>query len=463
MSGFRLLPNGVFSLKARLDLIERSQSSLDLQYYLISNDETGRALLRALRDAARRGVRVRLLVDDLYTAESDALLNGLSSYPNVQIRLFNPFAAGRQSEPARILSSLGELGRINHRMHNKLMIADGAFAILGGRNVANEYFNLSDADNFVDDDLLVAGPLIAKIADTFDLYWNSDYVYTIQSLEPPSGLAQRAQAQFDSVTEPTPLGIANRPPARDVLGYEPIENELNQGHLKLIQAAGFVYADYPSKISQPGNKHLNSASADIVSIMHAARSRVLISAPYFIPGKGGMELIEEDRQRGVEINILTNSLSSNDSLLAYVGYARYRIALLRSGVELFELSSQPFKQLKGFGNFRSAGGGLHAKQVVVDDQTVIIGSVNLDPRSADLNTEIALVVVSHELAQQMQDVIERTEAEGAHRLKLAADGSLEWLPSSDPTGSALNPAPRAGLLERLAEFLLEPIAPEEEL
>ncbi len=205
MSGFRLLPNGVFSLKARLDLIERSQSSLDLQYYLISNDVTGRTLLRALRDAARRGVRVRLLVDDLYTAESDPLLTGLSSYPNIQIRLFNPFAAGRRSEPARLLSSLGELGRINHRMHNKLMIADGAFAILGGRNVANEYFNLSDADNFVDDDLLVAGPLIAKIADTFDLYWNSDYVYTIQSLEPPSGPSGKAQEQFDSATAPTPL------------------------------------------------------------------------------------------------------------------------------------------------------------------------------------------------------------------------------------------------------------------
>ena len=173
-SGFRLLSWSAQSLAARIELIRRAQVSLDVQYYVIHDDETGRHLLRALRDAAERGVRVRLLVDDLYTAGTDPLLLGLAAYPNVEVRLFNPFPMGRDSLSARLTLSLFDLGRVNHRMHNKLLVADGAMAVAGGRNIGNEYFMVSGLANYIDLDAFAVGPIVAKLAALFDQYWNSD-------------------------------------------------------------------------------------------------------------------------------------------------------------------------------------------------------------------------------------------------------------------------------------------------
>lgn len=462
LSGFRLLPNGSFALNARLELVRRAASSIDLQYYLVANDGAGRTLLAALRDAANRGVRVRLLVDDLYTADTDELLTGLAAYPNVQIRMFNPFAGNRRNLFTRLVTSIGDLPRINRRMHNKMMIADGAFAIAGGRNVADEYFNVGRAGNFVDDDLLVAGPLVAKLSDIFDLYWNSSFVYSIQELE-PGAYSKAERDRFDALVEPIGPVYSAGTPARDVLGFGPIGPELDQGRLDLIQAISDVYADYPSKISTPHNAHLNSAASDVVSIMHAAHSDLVISSPYFVPGKRGMSLLADDQKRGIRINLLTNSLSSNDSLLADVGYARYRVGILKLGVDLYELSAEPFKELKGFGNFRSIGGGLHAKQAVIDSETLFVGSMNLDARSEDQNTELGIVVISRELSRQLLDVIELAELESAYRLRLDETGKVEWLRTDARGQSILTTQPESSPWERFAEWILGPITPEEEL
>ena len=213
LSGFRLLPVGAFAIDTRLALIRRAERSIDVQYYLIQNDETGRFLLRSLRDAARRGVRVRLLMDDLYTSDSDEVLLGLAAQRNVEIRLFNPFPGGRGHFLTRFLASAHDFNRVNRRMHNKLLIVDGAMAVTGGRNIANEYFMRHALANFVDLDAFVIGALVPKLAELFDDYWNSPVVFPLHRIVPPPGDLDELLAQFDSATGPVWRRRPSRRPA----------------------------------------------------------------------------------------------------------------------------------------------------------------------------------------------------------------------------------------------------------
>jgi len=461
-SGFRFIPNGVYALDTRIELIRRAVSSIDLQYYLLANDTAGRHVMRALRDAAVRGVRVRLLLDDLYTAKEGDLLAGLAAYPNVEIRLFNPFPGLRVTLATRVISSLFDINRLNHRMHNKLMVVDGVLAIAGGRNIADEYFNSSVTGNFVDDDLLIAGSLVPHLADAFDIYWNSRYVYPLRALDGNVRSNPEARRKFETLTAEKGSQPAVRMPANDILGYGFVGRELDRGRIDLVPGLGFVYYDLPSKIGAGDIKGLNSVSFDVMSLMQAARSSLVICNPYFIPGERGMALIDEERARGVKINILTNSLSSNDAPLAYIGYARYREAMLRAGVDLYELSGKPFQHLKGFGDFRSSGGGLHAKQAVIDGTTVYIGSMNMDPRSRDTNTEIGIVVESPKLSRELLKIIELAEFGSSYRLRFGPDGhSIQWLDTHGAKAEIFTKEPESSFIERLKVDLLAPFAPEE--
>ena len=249
LSGFRLMPGGDFALDTRLQLARRAQRTLDVQYYQIENDETGRYFLRALRDAALRGVRVRLLLDDLYTAGEDELLLALAATPNLELRLFNPFPAGRGSLLQRFSSSLFDFDRVNRRMHNKLFIADGAMAVAGGRNIGNQYFTQTAGANFLDIDTFVAGALVKRLGSLFDLFWNSPYVRPIGTVVgaplPPAELQQRFEQATGPATTPAP-----RPPApNDVLGYAPLGPELRDGaRLDLIWTLAEAYADAPERV-----------------------------------------------------------------------------------------------------------------------------------------------------------------------------------------------------------------------
>ena len=249
-SGFRLLSWSAQSLAARIELIRRAQVSLDVQYYVIHDDETGRHVLRALRDAAERGVRVRLLVDDLYTAGTDPLLLGLAAYPNVEVRLFNPFPMGRDSLSARLTLSLFDLGRVNHRMHNKLLVADGAMAVAGGRNIGNEYFMVSGLANYIDLDAFAVGPIVVKLAALFDQYWNSDTVFPVRSIAVPEGTDAEQRARFEALTDPArgaPPAPAPRY-AKDISDQRNVEEELAEGRLDLQWAEAEAFADSPEKV-----------------------------------------------------------------------------------------------------------------------------------------------------------------------------------------------------------------------
>ena len=469
LSGFRLLPIGAFAIDTRLALIQRAERSIDVQYYLIQNDETGRFLLRSLRDAARRGVRVRLLMDDLYTAGSDSVLLGLAAQPNVEIRLFNPFPGGRGYFLTRFLASAHDFNRVNRRMHNKLLIVDGAMAVTGGRNIANEYFMRHALANFVDLDAFVTGALVPMLAQMFDDYWNSPVVFPLHAIVPPPDDPSELQAQFDSATGPVVAPPPEPPPSTDVLGYGPLSDELDAGRLGLVWAPATAYADPPSRLKGMAITYalvplqdVESVLYNVLDLMRGARSEVVITSPYLIPGERGMAFLTEQRARGIKFKILTNSLAATDEPLVHVGYRKYRRDMLRLGVELYELSPVRVHRARRLGMFATSQGRLHAKTAVVDRRRIFIGSMNFDPRSEKTNTEMGIFIDSPQLAREVLRLMDLDKLQASYRLMLAPDGQgLRWLAADDEVEVSFDDEPDVSFATKFWLELLAPLAPEE--
>ncbi|MCM2250896.1 MAG: phospholipase D family protein [Ramlibacter sp.] len=469
LSGFRLMANGDFALNTRLELARRAQRTLDVQYYQIDNDETGRFVLRTLRDAALRGVRVRLLMDDLYTSGADDLLMALAATPNLELRLFNPFPAGRSSMLRRFAFSLFDFTRVNRRMHNKLFIADGAMAVAGGRNIANAYFRQTDEANFLDLDTFVAGALIPRLAALFDQYWNSPHVRPIGTLVTSSQPPERLRQRFEELTGPDTTPAPRPPPPNDVLGYGPIVEDLDAGKLGLTWSLAEAYADSPDRVIGKSASYGGVPLLDVDSVrynvreqMRRARSDVTIVSPYLIPGKAGLEVLREITGRGVKVSVVTNSLAATDEPIVHTGYRRYRPDMLRLGVELHELSSARTRRSVRLGLFGTQIGRLHAKAAVMDGRTVFLGSMNFDPRSDVHNTEIGLIVFSRELAQQVMRVVGELKQQGSYRVQFAPGGGerLQWVDADAQPPEILDAEPEATLRDRLMLELLAPFAPE---
>jgi cardiolipin synthase C len=471
LSGFRLLSWSAQALHARLELARRAERSLDLQYYVLHDDATGRHLLRTLHDAARRGVRVRLLLDDLYTAGMDELLLGLAATPNVELRLFNPFAAGRGSLGARLAASLFDLGRVNHRMHNKLFIADGAFAVAGGRNIGNEYFMAHGSANYIDLDAFAVGPVVPRLAGLFDQYWNSEFAYPVAAListdTPAAALEQRFLALTDATLAPAPAPLT--PGAKDLLDQPHLGEEMASGRLELIWARADAYADVPEKVihhrreAPPEDQSLGpTVRSSLMNELMLARREVLVSSPYFVPDRYVMQDIAEARLWGLKITVITNSLASTDEPLVHAGYQRYRRALLDQGVELYEVAPSRVGKSRNLGPFGQSIGRFHAKAAVIDREVVYIGSLNFDPRSERHNTELGLIIRSPVLAEQLLRMAEVVKAEAAYRVRLGADrDGVEWhFVSPDNGPQMLDEEPDTGFLTRLWLRLVGPLVPE---
>ena len=466
LSGFRLLPMGYYSLDARIELARRATRSLDLQYYHIHNDRTGRLLLRNVRDAALRGVRVRLLVDDLYTVGSDALLDGLAAFTNVEVRLFNPFCCGRDGIGAKYAASLLDIRRLNRRMHNKLFIADSAIAVAGGRNIADEYFMRSMTDNFVDLDALIVGAVVPQLAAIFDAYWNSPRVYPVQAIVRPGGDDAQRRAAFDRLVDEGEQMMSLGLPPVDILGYGPVSEEFDGPRLGLHWGRASAYADSPEKVAATTDEMARSMSVtmSVMDLVTAAQREVVLSSPYFVPGTMGVQAFGDLTRRGVKVTVLTNSLAANDEPLVHTGYARYREALLRLGVDLYELSPTRVKHNQRLHWPGASLGRLHAKLAVVDRRQVFVGSMNLDPRSASKNTELGIVVDSPELAKEILRVIHISKLQSSFRLQLGTDGrSLRWAGMDDDGEVLLDAEPDATLFLRVQNLLLAPFVPEQQL
>ena len=466
LSGFRLMPAGFYSLDARVELARRATRSLDLQYYQINNDKTGHLLLRNVRDAAKRGVRVRLIVDDLYTIGGDELFIGLAAFPNVEVRLFNPFCCGRESLLSKYASSLADFGRLNHRMHNKLFVADSAVVVAGGRNIADEYFMRSMTDNFVDMDALIVGAVVPQLVNIYDSYWNSRHVFPVQDVIRTSLTREQLQHRFDELVDEGEQMMALALPPIDILGYGPISDDIKDGQLGLHWGMATAFADSPEKVTAMSDDDARkmSVTMSVMDLVLASKSEVVLSSPYFVPGTMGVDAFGGLRKRNVKVTVLTNSLASNDEPLVHTGYARYREDLLRSGVDLYELSPTKTVQNKRLMLPGASKGRLHAKTAVIDRHLVFIGSMNLDPRSANKNTELGIIIDSPELAKEVLRVIHISKLQSAYRVQLGDDGrSLQWLTMDDDKEVVLLTEPDTTFLDRVHNWLFAPFVPEQEL
>jgi putative cardiolipin synthase len=463
-TGVRLLPLGAYSLDTRIQLAQRATRSLDVQYYVLENDPTGRLLMKALRDASQRGVRVRLLVDDLYTTHSDFLLRGLASFPNIEVRLFNPFCCNRSAGVGgRYAASIFDFGRLNHRMHNKLFIADGVMAVAGGRNIADEYFLRAQDANFVDMDAFVMGAVVSQMSSIFDRYWNSEVVYPIEAVGEPLGDKPARAKAFDATLASLPPSPPADPPETDLLGYGPLAEEFDAGQIGLEWGIARAFADPPEKLlaMTPKIAFEMSVTNDVMMQVWQAKTDLVLTSPYMIPGETGMQSFRNLERDHVKVTVVTNSLAATDEPLVHNGYSRYRAAMLRAGVDLYELSPTRTQQTKRLGVFGSSLGRLHAKTAVIDKRVIFIGSMNLDPRSASTNTEFGMFIDSAPLAKELLRVINISKLDGAYRLRLSPETSrLQWLTTEDDKETILGVEPESSFWLRVHNMLLGWFVPE---
>jgi putative cardiolipin synthase len=437
-SGLRLLPDGEQAFDARIALARRAEKTIDAQYYLIAADTSGLQFLRELRDAAARGVRVRLLVDDLYAVGQDALFAGLAAHPNVEVRLFNPLPVREGSFASRIAFSLHQVSRINRRMHNKLFVVDNSFAVAGGRNIADEYFGRAEPANFIDMDLLVSGAAVREMSSAFDSYWNSEHVYPVQSLTggAPAATPEQFDAQVAAVAPVAPLA------GRDALGQTPVAAQIAAGRVEQARGSVRVLADAPDKVASIDGADGAVMHANL-ELIRSAQSEVLIASPYFVPGERGIAAMQQAIDRQVQLSVMTNSLATTDEPLVHYGYSKYRQTIAKMGAALYELmpgaqtARRAEESTSGYGasgSSRGSLGRLHAKVAVVDQRSLYIGSMNMDRRSAHCNTEFGLIIESPELARDVARLLQREQAPRSYRVKWAgAEQRIEWV-QSQPSG-----------------------------
>jgi putative cardiolipin synthase len=404
-SGYRIIPAGVDGFLLRMQMINAAERTLDLQYFIFRSDETGRLLTEAVLHAADRGVRVRLLIDDGETVSGDEQISVLEAHPKIDVRIFNPFSYRGHIILFRAVEFMFNASRLDYRMHNKLLVVDNAVALIGGRNVADEYFQIDPHLQVADDDVFAAGPVAALLSNTFDEFWNSDLAIPIQALSSQKATHAELNARRENLSdEHRELKADGVDFVQRIASGEPYKGIIT-GKLPLIWANAQIVYDSPDKKKvESGAMVGRLMQRSVANVASATQSELLMITPFLIPGKEGMRLFDDLRQRGVQVRILTNSLESSDHLAAHSGYMHFRVPLLKDGVELYEIrsllgnnrGSGETTAISRFGNY-----SLHAKLFVFDRKKLFIGSMNFDQRSMHLNTEIGLIIDSPELAQQI--------------------------------------------------------------
>ena len=419
-TGAILLPDGLDAFAARAISARQAGRSLDLQYYIWNDDLTGHLLMYEAWKAAERGVRVRLLLDDINTSGKDAALLALDGHANIEIRVYNPFR--NREGVARLLEMVQRAFSITHRMHNKAWIADGRVAVVGGRNVGTEYFEANEETNFRDLDVLLFGPAVAEASAIFDTFWNSDAVVPIAQLNRKPG--RRLATVLEAIQEEARGARARR--YLDRVDLSPSVRAY------LAQELSPHWTDRIRVLSDPPLKWKSKAREEAL-VTHLARTlgltrhKALLVSPYFVPGDEGVGgLAALVRERGAHVGVVTNSLAANDVVAVHGGYANYRRELLRRGVRLYEMRPQVTQSDSSL--FGSSGASLHTKAFVVDDQHGFIGSFNLDPRSIELNTEMGVLFDDRALAVELREEYQRLAGpEHSYWVYLDGEGDLRWL------------------------------------
>jgi cardiolipin synthase C len=401
-SGVYLLENNIDAFIARCNLIDQAQQTLDLQYYSFQGDTSGKLIAQALVKAADRGVRVRVLLDDIDTLGADEAIRFLNAYPSIEIRIFNPFYFRGL---LRYLEFIVDLSRVGRRMHNKVMIADNVLAIVGGRNISDVYFSADPDLLFLDVDLLTLGELVKSISIGFDEYWNSRWSIPVAVLY---GRPKRAYAlnKIKAFLKKYQDEIKQLDYVQTTQTSEFIKNK-SLSKISFIWSRVKLFYDRPDKIDPGENKGKRTNISQLKNRLHdvfaMAKEELTIISPYFVPGEEGVKWFESLIGKGIKVNVFTNSLAATDVTAVHAGYEAYRKSLLEVGVNLFELKATAYvKDRKRFKILHpDSRASLHAKTVIIDRCKVFMGSPNLDPRSTDLNTEIGLFIDNEELSNQL--------------------------------------------------------------
>ncbi|KAA9131421.1 phospholipase D family protein [Marinihelvus fidelis] len=422
-SGVVALPHPRHAFMARYALAAQAEHTLDMQYYLWKGDTAGELLLLQALAAADRGVQVRLLIDDIYHHGRDQVYATIDRHPNVQVRVFNPIP---NRGLARNLGFAAHKSKLNHRMHNKIFLVDNAAAILGGRNIGDDYFGVDPKLNFNDLDALAVGPVARQAGDAFDLYWNNHHAVPVGVLYEEDAIAPGALDALRERLETAQAGHLDTMPYQVPLEGDELYLHLDELSARLTWAPARVVVDPVSKFEGSGA----SALADLVTeLSKQASEQVTVQTAYLIPSDEGIAMARDMHARGVRIRMMTNSMQSNNHLSVHAFYMKYRKEIIESGVELYELraDSELLEFLKeSEDDIASSHAGLHTKAFVVDRQTSVIGSYNMDPRSRVWNSEIALVVEGEAFADTVLDIMNRTfEPGNAYRLTVE-DGDLLW-------------------------------------
>ena len=433
LTGVHLLRDGKEAFAARVLLARAAERSLDVQYYIWHSDLSSCLLMAELRAAANRGVRVRLLLDDNGIGGLDETLADLNDHPNVEVRLFNPFAIRKP----RHVNYLFDFRRLNHRMHNKSYTADNRVTIVGGRNVGDEYFGAREDGLFADLDALCLGEVVPHVSADFDRYWASQSAYPAERILPPVAPERRAEIERGEVE------IAESEKAheyREAVRALPLFNAIADGEVAFEWAPVRLLSDPPGKAR--GRTPLRRLlAARLLDALGEPQRQLSIISGYFVPGESGTHALTAMARSGVEVRVLTNSYAATDVGFVHAGYAPRRKRLLRAGIALFEMpapgdepktASKFFRSGGGRGrSLREAGTTLHSKAFAVDDERLFVGSFNFDPRSFHLNTEIGLVIESPTLARGLREWFAQEVAPSTYRVRLADDGDLAWRDERD--------------------------------
>ena len=444
-SGFHLLLDARAALDARLALIDSATVSIDLQYFIWKGDAVGVLLFDRLLQAADRGVKVRMIIDDIWLGSTTKNLAALNAHPNLELRIFNPNPA-RDSTIGGLLNYLASFQALNQRMHNKLMVVDNQAIIVGGRNIGNEYFGLGKEFNFLDLDVIAVGGVVQESSDAYDSYWNDIAVYPLTRWieELPDNTLEEVRAAVSELVEEhrQELIYHNLERREWQTWHDTIEESLLVGEAHFLQ-------DDPIQIDDKSYRLV-----DMISYLAApTKEEMLLTSPYLIPVDASLEGLKEETQKGVRVKLITNSLASTNHTLVNSHYNKYRRPILATGTRLFEFNHQPSGTVRNWADvdpIRAPFISLHAKSVVTDRRLCFIGSLNFDPRAIVINSENGLLIESTELASELADFIEYLMApENAWEVTLGRGDRLQWQ-SSERT---IDAQPARGGMQSIVDLL----------
>jgi len=451
-SGFFPLVQGMDSLGARLDMASKAEKSIDLQYFLMKDDTAGLVIMNSLLEAADRGVRIRFLLDDIFTTATDRNLSLIDQHPNIEVRLFNPISR----RGIHFLNLAGDFRQANRRMHNKTFTVDNAISIVGGRNLADEYFQLKEESVFTDFDILAFGPIVREISASFDAYWNHVLALPVdQVLTRDDGeLLETVRSSMSEETNDIYASVYRRALDSELL------QDLITGKQALFVADARVMSDNPEKLVNEVSDEYMQLVTELDEVLRSAERELMFLSPYYVPGDDGVQYARDLVSRGLHVVLVTNSLRSNNHIAAHSAYARYREDVIDAGVELYEVRANAGREVQN-------GEGpevltMHTKLILIDRRYLFVGSLNLDPGAIELNSEFGLLIDSEALTGAMATALDDTIPTLAYRVVKDEKGRLQWRGIVDGVEIIETSEPLASRWRRIKAWFMK-IVPESQL